>query len=456
MYVSMTIKMKKRTIIFLSVFTAYFLFMFLNGYSATINESSNISYYKSLNLTDSAKVSDAFIFSGAQGFGVESPAGRGGQIIKVTNLNANGTGSLAAAIETSGPRIIVFEVGGVIDLGKANLKITQPYITIAGQTAPSPGITLIKGGLEIRTHDVLIQHIRVRMGDAGAPKKSGFEPEVTTKGANSYNIVVDHCSFCWAVDENISVSGPRFNGYNGTSRKVTYSNNIISEGLYNSIHTKGIHSMGTLVHDYCTDVAIIRNLYAHNNERNPWFKGFCTGVIVNNVIYNPGKWAMRLGFVPHEWDSSGISPQIPAVSIVGNYMKYGPNTLSGLSMIGSNSGGNAYLEDNQCIDKSGNPAPIYSGITVLSAKPSWPANGITVLASSTIVNQVINHSGARPRDRDSTDKRIISEFTNGNGGFINSQDDVGGYPTAQMTRRTLTVPSTGIDEWLQSFSSALE
>ncbi len=392
------------------------------------------------------------VFPGAQGYGIDTPAGRGGQIIKVTNLNASGTGSLRAALATSGPRIIVFEVGGIIDLNQSRLTISQPFVTIAGQTAPSPGITIIRGGLTISTHDVLMKHIRIRMGDAGAT--SGFEPDVTTDGASAYNIVIDHCSFSWGVDENMSVSGPRFDGVNGTSRRVTLSNNIIAEGLYDSIHSKGIHSMGTLIHDYCTEVAVIGNLYAHNDERNPWYKGYATGVVVNNLIYNPGKWPIRLGAVLNEW-SGYPTPDPPRVSVVGNYMKLGANSNCA-GLVGTNSAGQAYLEDNIALDRSGNALPMtYGGVVTLSSKPAWPT-GLTALPASQVVSQVTQHSGARPRDRDSVDTRIVNQFLTGTGQFVNSQTEVGGYPASSMTTRTLTVPSSGIDEWLHSFSMALE
>ena len=212
--------------------------------------------------------------------------------------------------------------------------------------------------------------------------------------------------------------------------------------------------MGTLVHDYCTEVAVIGNLYAHNNERNPWYKGYATGVIVNNVIYNPGKWPIRLGYVLGEWDGYW-TPEPPRVSIVGNYMKLGVNsTCQGL--VGTNSAGKAYLEDNIALGRSGNSLPLtYGGVVTLSNKPTWP-NGLAPLPASQIVNQVVNHSGARPKDRDSVDQRIITQFLNNTGQFVNSQNEVGGYPTAPMTTRTLVVPSYNIDEWLHSFSLELE
>ncbi|WP_437960607.1 right-handed parallel beta-helix repeat-containing protein [Sorangium sp. So ce119] len=379
-----------------------------------------------------------------------------GNVIKVTTLDADGPGSLLEAIQTPGRRIIVFEIGGIIDLNKARLNITEPFVTIAGQTAPSPGITLIRGGMRISTHDVRIQHLRFRMGDAGAAPASGFEPDVTTDGASAYNIVIDHCSVAWGVDENLSVSGPRFDGPTGTSRRVTLSNNIIAEGLAESIHEKGSHSMGTLVHDHCTDVTVVGNLYAHNNERSPWYKGFATGAIVNNVVYNPGKWAMRLGPVVREWESSGVTPEPPRVSIVGNYMRHGANTTPGLPMVGTNSLGSAYLEDNIAVDALGEAAPIVSPqIVVLPEKPVWP-EGLVALPAASVLDSVLAHAGARPRERDEVDLRIVAEVLSGGGMFVNSQDEVGGYPTAEPTSRPLVVPTEDIEGWLESFADDLE
>src|SRR5688572_15121070 len=106
-------------------------------------------------------------FPGAQGWAAQTPGGRGGRIIRVTNLNASGPGSFRAALEAEGPRMVVFEVAGVIDMGLSTWTIDQPFLTIAGQTAPSPGITLIRGGIDIRTHDVIVRHTRIRTGASG-------------------------------------------------------------------------------------------------------------------------------------------------------------------------------------------------------------------------------------------------------------------------------------------------
>ncbi|HEY2627697.1 MAG TPA: hypothetical protein VGI57_01155, partial [Usitatibacter sp.] len=217
-------------------------------------------------------------FPGAVGWGANTEGGRGGHILRVTNLNPDGPGSFKAALETPGPRIVVFEVGGVIDLHRTVLKIREPYLTVAGQTAPSPGITLIKGGVDIHGHDVIFRHIRVRTGADGQAKRSGWEPDALGT-VSAHHVIVDHCSLSWALDENMSSSGPRFKGNNiaewraNTSHDVTFQYNVASEGLADSSHSKGEHSKGSLVHDNVMNILFYRNIWAHNEERSPLFKG---------------------------------------------------------------------------------------------------------------------------------------------------------------------------------------
>jgi hypothetical protein len=385
----------------------------------------------------------------------ETPGGSGGAVIRVTTLNLSGPGSLTAALATPGPRVIVFEVGGIIDLAQGRLSVTEPFVTIAGQTAPSPGISLIRGGMRVLTHDVRIEHLRVRMGDAGAAAGAGFEPDVTTDGADAHDIVFDHVSVAWGVDENLSVSGPRFDGAAATSHSVTIKNSIIAEGLMNSVHEKGAHSMGTLIHDYCSDVAVFGNLYAHNNERNPWFKGFATGSIVNNVIYDPGIWAIRVGAVLNEWVDSGITPEGPRVSVIGNVMLHGVDTPPDREMVGSNSNGSAFLQDNLAFDRAGAPVSIVEPtVARLSAGPALPV-GLEPLPATAVLEHVLTSAGARPKNRDAVDLRIVADVRARSGRIIDSQNDVGGYPTAAATRRALDVPAD-VDGWLRALAAELE
>ena len=222
-------------------------------------------------------------FPGAVGPGGDAIGGRGGRIIRVTTLAADGAGSLKEALESDGPRIIVFEVGGVIDMGRQTLSITNPFITIAGQTAPGPGITIIKSGIDVRTHDVVIRHIRIYTGADGQAKRSGWEADAISTIA-ARRVVIDHCSFIWGIDENMSASAPRFTGSTvaewraGTSSDITFSNNIAAEGLADSSHPKGEHSKGSLVHDNTTGIVFYRNVWAHNVERSPLVQGRGAGI----------------------------------------------------------------------------------------------------------------------------------------------------------------------------------
>ncbi len=388
-------------------------------------------------------------------FGEPTQGGLDGKIIKVINLEPTGPGSLREAIETKGPRIVVFEVGGVIDLNKSSIRITEPFLTIAGQTAPSPGITLIKGGFSVSTHDIVIKHISIRPGDAGEAKRSGWEPDgMSTSGGNAYNIIVDHCSFTWAVDENLSASGTRTEGPDSTSHKITFSNNIIAEGLHNSSHAKGSHSKGTLIHDFCRDIAVVGNLYAHNVMRNPYFKAFTEGVVINNLIYNPGRVAIQMSYVRNEWKDAKYKPENGQISVVGNVLHKGVDSKEYIALVGNK--GDAYLEDNQAYQKDGKPAELTSGeMDILSEKPSWP-NNYVALPSSIVEDYIIANVGSRPKDRDPIDQRIIDDFLNRKGKIIDSQEEVGGYPTYKRTYRKLNIPKDNIESWLEKMAAELE
>lgn len=380
-------------------------------------------------------------------FNNNTSGGIGGRIIKVSNLNAKGEGSLRAALEAEGARIVVFEVGGVIDLEMNKITIRNPNITIAGQTAPAPGITLIRGGIFIVTHNVVVKHIAVRPGDAGQAKRSGWEPDgISAYGENVHHLWVDHCSLSWAVDENLSASGPRHLGQGRTSNHVTFSNNIIAEALHNSSHSKGPHSKGTLVHDNCTEIAIIGNFYANNADRNPYFKTSTTGVIVNNLIYNPESAAIRLSYSETEWVDAETKPQKPKVSIVGNVFYRGPDSENGLALVKNN--GEVFLDDNLAFDVQLKKINQINGeILMLKQKPYWLENLIAKPGNQT-ENAVLKNVGARPAERDPVDQRIIQDFINKKGKILDSQDEVGGYPERESTYRVLNVPTENIQQWL--------
>ena len=147
------------------------------------------------------------VFPGAEGFGTRTPAGRGGKVIEITSLADDGPGTLRAALQDPSPRIIVFRVAGTIEL-RGELAIAQPFVTVAGQTAPGGGISIKNAGIGISTHDVLIQHLRVRPGKEGRvnPENNDAISILGRHGnvGGAYNVVLDHISASWGEDETIS------------------------------------------------------------------------------------------------------------------------------------------------------------------------------------------------------------------------------------------------------------
>lgn len=385
-------------------------------------------------------------FPGAVGWASQTPGGRGGKIIRVTNLNADGPGSFKAAVEAKGPRIVVFEVAGIIDFGRKELKITEPFITIAGQTAPSPGITIIRGGLDVRAHDVVIRHLIVRTGVDGQAKRSGWEADAFSTAGNAHNVIVDHCTLSWAIDENMSASGPRFNGANpdewrkNTSHNITFSYNLASEGLADASHPKGEHSKGSLVHDNVTNILFYRNVFAHNVERSPLFKGGVRGSIVNNFIYDPQRRAVHYNLMALEW---GDKPyQVGQMSAVGNVYRGGPSTLPRLPfmMLGGDGDLEYYAKDNIAVDQHGEPLPMFGRYGNTKAKliekdkPVAWWEGLDILPAEKLETHILANVGARPWDRDAHDVRVLFFIAEGRGKVIDDEKEVGGYPSYPMKK----------------------
>ena len=386
----------------------------------------------------------------------KTDGGRGGAIVRVTNLNPDGPGSFKAAVERKGPRIIVFEVGGVIDMGLTSLSVREPHLTIAGQTAPSPGITLIRGGVDIATHDVVVQHIRIRTGVSGQAKRSGWEADsISTVGAR--NVIVDHCSLTWSLDENLSASGPRFTGKTvaewrrGTSHNITFSYNILAESLADASHPKGEHSKGSLIHDNATGILIYRNLYAHNYERNPLLKGGAHAAVVNNVIFNPGAQAIHYNLMDLEW---GKTPhQLGELSAVGNVLRAGLSTREDVAFLTIGGAGDLryHGRDNIAVGRLGRPLPMLGRYTTGPAKiveveqpVIWPA-GLDVLPARDVETHVLRFAGARPWDRDAHDIRVTFDVAEGRGVIIDDEKQVGGYPVQTPTRAPFVEAEWNLD-----------
>lgn len=382
---------------------------------------------------------DALSFPGATGWAAQTPGGRGGKLIRVTNLNADGPGSLREAVETKGPRIVVFEVAGVIDLAHTSLNIIEPYITIAGQTAPSPGITLIRGGINVKGHDAIIRHLRIRPGADGQAQRSGWDVDGLSTSA-AHDVIIDHCSFSWATDENMSASGPRFNGATpdqwrkASSYNVTFSYNLASEGLANASHTKGEHSKGALVHDNASNILFYRNIFAHNLERNPLLKGGVRSAVINNFIYNPGTRGVHYNLMALEWGNH--SYQNGQLSAVGNVMRSGPSTDGHVPflMLGGDGDLEYFERDNIAVDRYGVALPQFGRYGETRAKlikktqpANWP-EGIAVLDAREVETHLLGNAGARPWDRDADDIRVLYFIAEGRGKIIDDEKEVSAYP----------------------------
>ena len=242
-------------------------------------------------------------FPTAEGYGAFSVGGRGGKVIEVTNLKDDGPGSFRAAIEVSIPRTLVFRISGTIEL-KSMLTISNPFITIAGQTAPGDGICLKNFPLHIQTHDVIVRCLRIRPGIGSGLKGSEIDG---IELRNSQNVIVDHCSVSWTVDECV-------NTWHQTEN-VTIQWCMFSEPLNRSVHEKGTHGYGGSLGG--KNASYLHNLIAHAAGRNPSVAGNNTALTENmdfrnNVIFNYGH---------RSCDGKPLS-----INFVGNYYKPGPAT----------------------------------------------------------------------------------------------------------------------------------
>ncbi len=391
------------------------------------------------------------VFPGAEGFGTRTPAGRGGRILEVTTLADSGPGSLRDAIEQQGPRIVVFRIGGTIEL-KDFLFVNHPFLTVAGQTAPGDGICLKNAGLTITTHDVLIQHLRIRPGIEGSitPEHNDAIAILGSHGEvdGAYEVVLDHLSLSWSEDETVSV-------WYG-AHDITISNCIISEALNKARHEKRTHSAGLLIGDGAYHVSVHHCLLVHNDFRNPLISSGGTHDIVNNVIYD---W----GVLPAEI----VDPDANTfLNFVGNSFRPGPSSRTDCFEIlidPAHRYGAAkprfFVQGNLGPHRPNSEASDWSlmGYGFSDREPApeefraldpFDVHPVTATDAAAAFEHVVETAGATLPRRDAVDRRIAAEVRSGSGRIIDSPDDVGGYPPLASGAPPVDTDHDGMpDDW---------
>ncbi len=403
-------------------------------------------------------------FPTAEGYGKYTVGGRGGEVYEVTNLKDSGPGSLRAAVEASGPRTIVFRVSGNIEL-ESPIKIKNPYITIAGQTAPGDGICLKNHPLDIDADQVIVRYIRVRPGDVSGNDYDAVSSRYTK------HVIVDHVSASWSVDECVSI-------YHCDSITVQWC--LVAESLYGSNHVKGHHGFGGIWGG--NHSTYHHNLLADHSSRNPRMaSGSGYTDYRNNVIYN---WGYNSCYGGEAFQSGHDEFNFSSFNIVANYYKPGPATKPGeVSHRIANPGfrnetddfGKWYIADNVVAGNAKVSADNWNGgvqtkiaFDKIKMNKPWPAMPIQQQTAEEAYQSVLQNVGATLPKRDAIDLLIVKDARNGTAtyeggdykkehkvadpskicGIIDSQNDVGGWPEIKSAPAPKDTDHDGMpDQW---------
>ncbi len=398
-------------------------------------------------------------FPGAEGGGMYATGGRGGKVLVVTSLADDGSvGTLRWAVNQTGARIVVFRVAGNITL-KSRLSITKGDVTIAGQTAPGDGICLKNYDLYIDADNVIIRYLRIRLGNLIITNESD-----ASWGRYQKNIIFDHCSFSWSIDETASFY---------SNENFTMQWCFITESLNNAGHAKGAHGYGGIWGG--KNASFHHNLIAYHNSRNPRFNGYkrsgldytnpLTDEVMdfrNNVIYGWG-------------DNSSYGGESGKYNIVNNYFKYGPGTKStvrykitqvdideapskyppgyGTYFINGNYvwGNNANTTDNWSSSAVTYGSSAISK-TICKAIVPFTTTPVGTHTAETAFDRVLTYAGCSAK-RDTIDRRIVNDARTGTSlykgsitnrfGIIDTQNDVGGWPTLTFDPTTVATDTDG-------------
>ncbi len=390
-------------------------------------------------------------FPEAEGYGRFAIGGRAGKVYAVTSLEDAGPGTLREAVEASGPRTVVFRVGGTINL-KSKLIVQNPYLTVAGQTAPGDGICLKNYTFGCSgTHDVIIRHVRIRVGDESGLTQDGCG----ARGCD--HVIFDHCSISWSIDEGFS---------SREGRNITVQRCIISEALNIANHKKYVEGKG---HSFAASISgdvgsFHHNLLANCTGRNWSLAGGLdrTGTrlggrldIRNNVVYN--------------WRDRTTDGGVREINFVGNYYRPGPATKTFTLMKPDpgdpERGMRAFMEGNviegkEAFDTDNWKAyigPADGMAKVKSEKPIFESFVKTHSAKDAYASVIADVGATRPK-QDVIDGRIISEvqkrentYTGSKGklpGIIDTPKDAGGWPEYKTADAPLDTDRDGLpDDW---------
>jgi hypothetical protein len=355
---------------------------------------------------------------GVVGFGSNTIGGSGRhrspaatRVVRVWSLADSGRGTLRACLSMRTPRTCVFDVSGEIRL-RSMLTIRSPFITVAGQTAPSPGITITNGGIKIQTHNVVIQHLAIRPGDSRNGPKA-IDRDAISIGVNAprsaSQIVLDHLSLTWALDENASTWSP-------TTHHVTISNSLIAEGLQNSIHPKGPHSKGLLIGNGSRFITVGLNALIFNDERNPYLKPGSSTEFVNNFVYG---WGSKGGWSLCNLSDNDGSNEGLQLSFMGNVYTPGPESACSKLLYAKP------LATGSLVFEGGNvwggPPLSHTGVSNFSAslltltRPAETVSGRAIMTAEAAHAHILTRVGSRPAERSPIDQRILTSATTGQG-----------------------------------------
>ena len=399
-------------------------------------------------------------FPGAEGGGKYATGARGAdniEVYHVTNLNESGSGSFADAVSRSG-RIIVFDVGGTIWLDNT-LTISRDNLTILGQTAPGDGITFAGSDILLASgaSNIIMRYLRIRPTDINGGEPDGLG------GRWNHNVIIDHCSVSWSVDEGLTLyagsSESRTQGSN-----LTIQNTIGAESLKMSNHFKGAHGYGAIWGG--TDSSYHHNLLAHHDSRSPRLDRELRGTdIRNNVVYDWGITNSAYGAEPYSYNSKTYNPS--NVNWVNNYYKHGPSTASKLfgrlfevSNNENRSKSNFYFAGNYVFENEAVTNDNLSGVykselgNMLSEPIDMGEYALPEQSAEDAYEEVLSDAGATLPRRDSIDARIVADVKNGTGRIVNNANETGGLIEMEETSRVFEIP----EDWknANSMGSASE